>query len=158
MCDTSRSLYALNISKFIVGCWSSPLAAPTVTLTFILSTLSLGTQWGCAERVALGSVPNEHGTWQYGRAGWCDGQQVGHSCYPVFVLSLARTLTLSLNLTLVVQCDECCLRASGCCDPASVVVPDGLALQNTMQHETLFCAGVVIVLLERSCCHGAARM
>ena len=35
-----------------------------------------GTQWGCADRVTQGSVPNEHGTWQYGRAGWCDGQQV----------------------------------------------------------------------------------
>jgi len=35
-----------------------------------------GTLWGCADRVAQGSVPNEHGTWQYGRAGWCDGQQV----------------------------------------------------------------------------------
>ncbi|KAK9821321.1 hypothetical protein WJX81_001912 [Elliptochloris bilobata] len=35
-----------------------------------------GTAWGCADRVREGIVPNEHGTWQYGRDGWCDGQQV----------------------------------------------------------------------------------
>ena len=23
-----------------------------------------------------GSIPNEHGTWLYGRGGWCDGRQV----------------------------------------------------------------------------------
>lgn len=35
-----------------------------------------GTPLGCAERVLLGVEPNEHGTWLYGRNGWCDGQQV----------------------------------------------------------------------------------
>lgn len=35
-----------------------------------------GTPWGCAGRVLDGVVPNEHGTWPYGRGGWCDGQQV----------------------------------------------------------------------------------
>lgn len=35
-----------------------------------------GTQWGCADKVPQGSVPNEHGTWMYGRNGWCDGQEV----------------------------------------------------------------------------------
>lgn len=28
-------------------------------------------------QVLEGSEPNEHGTWQYGRGGWCDGQEVG---------------------------------------------------------------------------------
>lgn len=27
-------------------------------------------------QVLAGSEPNEHGTWQYGRGGWCDGQEV----------------------------------------------------------------------------------
>ena len=32
---------------------------------------------GCTLPVALsGAVPNEHGTWLYGRDGWCDGQDV----------------------------------------------------------------------------------
>ena len=35
-----------------------------------------GTATGCAERVPEGVVPNEHGTWLYGRDGWCDGQEV----------------------------------------------------------------------------------
>ena len=35
-----------------------------------------GTAMGCADRVPEGVVPNEHGTWLYGRDGWCDGQEV----------------------------------------------------------------------------------
>lgn len=27
-------------------------------------------------QVGEGMIPNEHGTWQYGRNGWCDGQNV----------------------------------------------------------------------------------
>nr|XP_019958974.1 PREDICTED: uncharacterized protein LOC109639771 [Paralichthys olivaceus] len=37
---------------------------------------SAGTALGCAMRVREGAVPNEHGTWLYGRGGWCDGLQV----------------------------------------------------------------------------------
>ncbi|MCI4391219.1 hypothetical protein PGIGA_G00131600 [Pangasianodon gigas] len=42
------------------------------SLTFDSADLPLG----CAMRVGEGAVPNEHGTWLYGRAGWCDGLQV----------------------------------------------------------------------------------
>ena len=35
-----------------------------------------GTAMGCADRVPEGVVPNEHGTWLYGRDGWCDGREV----------------------------------------------------------------------------------
>uniref|UniRef100_UPI00398F59E3 uncharacterized protein n=1 Tax=Pristiophorus japonicus TaxID=55135 RepID=UPI00398F59E3 len=35
-----------------------------------------GTSLGCADKVSEGVVPNEHGTWLYGRNGWCDGQDV----------------------------------------------------------------------------------
>lgn len=35
-----------------------------------------GTAWGCTHAVRYGSVPNEHGTWMYGRDGWCDGMAV----------------------------------------------------------------------------------
>uniref|UniRef100_A0A672S712 Uncharacterized LOC107592527 n=1 Tax=Sinocyclocheilus grahami TaxID=75366 RepID=A0A672S712_SINGR len=37
---------------------------------------SAGSPLGCAMRVSEGAVPNEHGTWLYGRGGWCDGLQV----------------------------------------------------------------------------------
>ena len=36
----------------------------------------LGSPLGCADQVLQGSEPNEHGTWLYGRDGWCDGQNV----------------------------------------------------------------------------------
>jgi hypothetical protein len=31
---------------------------------------------GCAERVDQGVVPNQHGTWYFGRGGWCPGLDV----------------------------------------------------------------------------------
>ena len=34
------------------------------------------TAMGCAERVDRGVEPNEHGTWLYGRDGWCPGQEI----------------------------------------------------------------------------------
>ncbi|XP_049585613.1 uncharacterized protein si:dkey-256h2.1 [Syngnathus scovelli] len=37
---------------------------------------SAGSALGCTEHVKEGAVPNEHGTWLYGRGGWCDGLQV----------------------------------------------------------------------------------
>ncbi|XP_068179668.1 uncharacterized protein si:dkey-256h2.1 [Antennarius striatus] len=37
---------------------------------------SAGTSLGCTALVKEGAVPNEHGTWLYGRGGWCDGLQV----------------------------------------------------------------------------------
>ncbi|XP_057690987.1 uncharacterized protein si:dkey-256h2.1 [Corythoichthys intestinalis] len=41
-----------------------------------LAFSTAGTALGCAARVKEGAVPNEHGTWLYGRGGWCDGLQV----------------------------------------------------------------------------------
>ena len=38
--------------------------------------LGAGTMWGCSDQVLGGSEPNEHGTWNYGRDGWCDGEAV----------------------------------------------------------------------------------
>lgn len=34
------------------------------------------TESGCLERVDRGVVPNQHGTWYYGRGGWCPGEDV----------------------------------------------------------------------------------
>ncbi|KAL3136582.1 hypothetical protein ABBQ38_005828 [Trebouxia sp. C0009 RCD-2024] len=42
----------------------------------LLNFTEAGKPWGCADQVLQGSEPNEHGTWQYGRGGWCDGQEV----------------------------------------------------------------------------------
>lgn len=35
-----------------------------------------GTDFGCADKTYRGAVPNEHGTWYFGRNGWCDGLDV----------------------------------------------------------------------------------
>lgn len=35
-----------------------------------------GSPLGCTTWVKHGAIPNEYGTWLYGRAGWCDGLQV----------------------------------------------------------------------------------
>jgi hypothetical protein len=35
-----------------------------------------GNQLGCMDQVADGTVPNQYGTWWYGRGGWCPGKHV----------------------------------------------------------------------------------
>ena len=37
---------------------------------------SAGTLFGCTRKVSGGGIPNEAGTWIYGRNGWCDGSAV----------------------------------------------------------------------------------
>ena len=38
--------------------------------------LLAGSTLGCSRNVSKGATPNEHGTWVYGRAGWCPGLDV----------------------------------------------------------------------------------
>jgi hypothetical protein len=35
-----------------------------------------GSTYGCMEDVAIGTIPNQYGTWWYGRGGWCPGKDV----------------------------------------------------------------------------------
>jgi len=49
----------------------------------VLNFTEAGTQWGCTKHVLDGVEPNEHGTWQYGRGGWCDGQEVAPHVFDV---------------------------------------------------------------------------
>jgi len=35
-----------------------------------------GTTDGCMAQVGVGTVPNQYGTWWYGRSGWCPGKEV----------------------------------------------------------------------------------
>jgi|ERR1712216_812102 len=48
----------------------------TSSLEYRSRFMEAGSALGCAEKTILGAVPNEHGTWYYGRNGWCDGQDV----------------------------------------------------------------------------------
>lgn len=42
-----------------------------------LFTYTLGDQtWGCMDQIEQGTVPNQYGTWWFGRNGWCPGKQV----------------------------------------------------------------------------------
>ena len=38
--------------------------------------MNAGTNYGCANQIVNGATPNEHGTWYFGRNGWCNGQDV----------------------------------------------------------------------------------
>eukprot|EP00960_Hanusia_phi_P059629 764236-Hanusia_phi.AAC.6 len=35
-----------------------------------------GSEMGCARQVSTGVTPNQYGTWQFGRAGWCPGSAI----------------------------------------------------------------------------------
>ena len=43
---------------------------------FVIDFKNAGTADGCFEKVSDGVVPNQYGSWPYGRAGWCPGQDV----------------------------------------------------------------------------------
>ncbi|MEZ4443575.1 MAG: peptide-N-glycosidase F-related protein [Polyangiaceae bacterium] len=45
-------------------------------MTYLRTQESVGQQQGCIAEVDHGMVPNQGGTWWYGRGGWCPGQQV----------------------------------------------------------------------------------
>jgi hypothetical protein len=51
--------------------------------TFSVEFFHAGTMWGCVEEVKNGVEPNEHGTWNYGRDGWCDGSPVDAHVFDV---------------------------------------------------------------------------
>ncbi len=42
----------------------------------VLDFPEASTMYDCMDKVAEGTVPNQYGTWWYGRAGWCPGKQV----------------------------------------------------------------------------------
>ncbi|HPA56809.1 MAG TPA: peptide-N-glycosidase F-related protein, partial [bacterium] len=44
--------------------------------SFITDFSNAGTSRGCFDLVSEGTVPNQYGSWPFGRAGWCPGQDV----------------------------------------------------------------------------------
>ena len=54
-----------------------------------------GSPLGCADQVAIGTVPNQSGTWVYGRAGWCPGMEV-----PVWRVDFTADVDVSGSNTL----------------------------------------------------------
>ena len=54
-----------------------------------------GSLMGCADQVSIGTIPNQSGTWIYGRGGWCPGMEV-----PVWRADLTDGVDLSGTNTL----------------------------------------------------------
>ncbi|MCB9778762.1 MAG: hypothetical protein H6742_09385 [Alphaproteobacteria bacterium] len=54
-----------------------------------------GTESGCMDMVDQGVVPNQYGTWWYGRSGWCPGWQV-----PVVTIDVTDQVTPGSTATL----------------------------------------------------------
>ena len=50
------------------------------------------TQDGCMDQVEQGTVPNQYGTWWYGRGGWCPGKEV-----PLVVVDITSQVTLGAD-------------------------------------------------------------
>lgn len=75
-----------------------------------------GTALGCADRVLEGVVPNEHGTWLYGRDGWCDGQEVVP--WVVDITSALKLLTIRsstlVGLTILIPIQHVTLAILSC--------------------------------------------
>ncbi len=49
----------------------------------------IGNNAGCMDQTAQGTVPNQYGTWWYGRSGWCPGKEV-----PVLMTDITAQVTL----------------------------------------------------------------
>jgi len=44
--------------------------------SFVTDFSNAGTSRGCFDLVSEGTVPNQYGSWPFGRAGWCPGQDI----------------------------------------------------------------------------------
>ena len=54
-----------------------------------------GSLMGCADQVAVGTIPNQSGTWIYGRGGWCPGLEV-----PVWRADITEDVNFNADNTL----------------------------------------------------------
>ena len=54
-----------------------------------------GDSSSCIDAVAIGTTPNQYGTWHYGRGGWCPGMEV-----PPFVVDVTDAVTPGAEVTL----------------------------------------------------------
>ncbi|MCA9544302.1 MAG: hypothetical protein KC613_07920, partial [Myxococcales bacterium] len=45
-------------------------------LDFVQTQAHVGNRYGCAAQIIDGTVPNQYGTWVFGRGGWCPGLDV----------------------------------------------------------------------------------
>ncbi len=60
----------------------------------LLQNPDAGSNFGCQDQVADGTVPNQYGTWWYGRNGWCPGMEV-----PIIRTDITSEVTLGADNT-----------------------------------------------------------
>jgi hypothetical protein len=61
----------------------------------VLSFPQAGTSEDCMSKVGAGTVPNQYGTWWYGRSGWCPGLEV-----PIVMTDVTDQVTAGTDATL----------------------------------------------------------
>ena len=61
--------------------------------------MNAGSDYGCTDFVSRGASPNEHGTWYYGRNGWCDGPDIKPLVWEVDAADLLASGAVDFNLT-----------------------------------------------------------
>lgn len=76
LCHSPNVFRAYSLLTLAGTQWGADKLLEELRIVTSCFRFSSGTQWGCADKVREGSVPNEHGTWMFGRMGWCDGQEV----------------------------------------------------------------------------------
>ncbi|PKN24642.1 MAG: hypothetical protein CVU65_11230 [Deltaproteobacteria bacterium HGW-Deltaproteobacteria-22] len=50
---------------------------------FVVDYPDVHDQYGCLKQVADGTVPNQYGTWWFGRSGWCPGKEVPLTAFDI---------------------------------------------------------------------------
>ena len=50
---------------------------------FVVDFPNIRDQYGCLKQVKDGTVPNQYGTWWYGRSGWCPGKEVPFTAFDI---------------------------------------------------------------------------
>jgi hypothetical protein len=61
----------------------------------------VGQNMGCIDAIDQGMVPNQGGTWWFGRGGWCPGQQVDPDVFDVTdAATPGETITVSYRALL----------------------------------------------------------
>lgn len=69
--------------------------------TYLKDHATVGQDEGCIDQIENGMVPNQGGTWWFGRGGWCPGQQVDPFVFDVTAdVKAGETANLSYKATL----------------------------------------------------------
>ncbi len=80
----------------------APSLAAQIMFVFVSCMIATNRQM---EQVPFGVEPNEHGTWYYGRDGWCDGQVCFNISLAVLLLRLSDEFVIAGCAPMGRQCN-----------------------------------------------------